>query len=67
MQPPSGKELVRILERLGWTLHHVSGSHHIMKHKDGRVTTVPVHGNRPLKQGTYSAIRKQAGIPAKVQ
>lgn len=62
MQAPSGKELVRIFERFGWTLHHVSGSHHIMKHGDGRVTTVPVHGNQPLKQGTYAAIRRQTGL-----
>ena len=41
----TGKELIRILERFGFIVTGVSGSHHRMKHMDGRRVTVPVHKN----------------------
>jgi predicted RNA binding protein YcfA (HicA-like mRNA interferase family) len=40
----SGTRVVRGLERQGFKVARVSGSHHIMRHPDGRGTTVPVHG-----------------------
>ena len=36
----SGKELVRILLRSGFLLVRTNGSHHRLRHPDGRVTTV---------------------------
>ena len=39
----SGKELIRLLEKLGFEVIRINGSHHRVKHPDGRVTTVPVH------------------------
>ncbi|WP_428666868.1 type II toxin-antitoxin system HicA family toxin [Runella sp.] len=38
----SGKELIRLLEKLGFEVIRINGSHHRIKHPDGRVTTVPV-------------------------
>jgi predicted RNA binding protein YcfA (HicA-like mRNA interferase family) len=32
----SGKEIVRALAKDGWDLDRISGSHHIMRHPDGR-------------------------------
>lgn len=52
---PSGKELVRFLERLGFAVVRVAGSHHIMK-RGTQHTTVPVHGNQTLKIGTLRSI-----------
>ncbi|MGO8956159.1 MAG: type II toxin-antitoxin system HicA family toxin [Streptosporangiaceae bacterium] len=40
----------------------VSGSHHWLKHPDGRTTTVPVHGNKDVPKGTFLA-RAIAGSP----
>lgn len=57
----SGKEIVRALSRDGWDLDRVSGSHHVMKHADGRQVSVPVHGARPLPAGTLASVCKQAG------
>ncbi len=64
MKALRGKEVVRLLERYGWGVARVHGSHYIMK-KEGepRVITVPVHGNRTLKLGMQKAIIKMAGIP----
>ena len=39
------REVLRILERAGFRIHRVSGSHHVLKHPiTGRRTVVPVHG-----------------------
>ncbi|HBB98720.1 MAG TPA: hypothetical protein DC054_25335 [Blastocatellia bacterium] len=57
------RELIRALERAGFFIHRVSGSHYILKHPT-RLTlrvTVPFH-NRDLKRGTLQSIVKQAGF-----
>ena len=36
----SGKQLIKILERLRFAVVRINGSHHRMRHPDGRVTTV---------------------------
>lgn len=63
MKALSGKELARLLERNGWTLRRVNGSHHIYG-KAGSVVriSVPVHGNRPLKIGLLKHLLKMAGL-----
>lgn len=56
------RDVIRALERAGFLLDHVTGSHHIMKHPDRPLrVTVPVH-NRDLKRGTLSAIIKASGL-----
>jgi len=59
----SGKKLCRALERHGWTLQRVRGSHHIYA-QPGRIEilTVPVHGNKPLKRGLLHRLVKDAGL-----
>ncbi len=47
-----GEPVVRALERAGFKVARVAGSHHIMRHLDGRGTTVPVHQGRDLAKGT---------------
>jgi predicted RNA binding protein YcfA (HicA-like mRNA interferase family) len=52
----SGKEMLRFCESLGFVVVRVRGSHHRLRHADGRVTTVAVHGNTPLPVGTMHKI-----------
>ena len=40
----------------------VSGSHHIMRHSDGRGTTVPVHPGRDVAKGTLRGILADVGM-----
>jgi len=47
----AGKEMIKLLERLGFVVVRINGSHHRMKHEDGRVTTIPVHKNDDLPKG----------------
>jgi len=60
----SGKEIVRALAKDGWEIERVSGSHHIMRHPDGRQASIPVHGNRPLPVGTLGSICRDVGRTA---
>ena len=57
------RQLIRALERAGFFVHHIRGSHHYMRHPDrpGLLITVPVH-TRDLKRGTLRAILRQAGL-----
>ena len=47
--------MVRFLEREGFQLVRVRGSHHYLARADQR-TSVPVHANRSLKTGTLRNI-----------
>jgi predicted RNA binding protein YcfA (HicA-like mRNA interferase family) len=62
----TGRELMRVLEKVGWHVDRVHGSHHIMRNPDHpRVTiSVPVHGRRIIPVGTLSNILRDAGITA---
>jgi predicted RNA binding protein YcfA (HicA-like mRNA interferase family) len=57
----SGKDMVRQLKKLGWTIDRIEGSHHIMV-KNGVFVVVPVHANKDLKTGTLDSIKKKAGL-----
>ena len=63
MKAVSGKALARAVERTGWRLLRISGSHHIYG-KDGEIArlTIPIHGNSVLKQGLQRSLMKIAGL-----
>ncbi|OGY08130.1 MAG: hypothetical protein A2782_03910 [Candidatus Blackburnbacteria bacterium RIFCSPHIGHO2_01_FULL_43_15b] len=56
-----GKELVKILGRLGFKKESGKGSHIRMTCPDGRWTQVAIH-TKPIPQGTLKAILKQSGV-----
>ena len=64
MRAIAGREFVRMIERRGWQLLRISGSHHIYG-KPGSVVrlSVPIHGNRPLRSGLLRHLAKLAEIP----
>jgi predicted RNA binding protein YcfA (HicA-like mRNA interferase family) len=55
----SGKDLVKLLEEIGFVVVRINGSHHRMKHGDGRVTTVPVHKNEDIPKGLLRKIVRE--------
>jgi len=61
--PLSGKELAKAVERQGWELLRVHGSHHVYG-KPGSIVrlSIPIHGNRPLKVGLFRHVMKSAGL-----
>ena len=50
------KELIRVLNTLGFFEHHRVGSHAQFKHSDGRRTTVSIHRGKDIKSGTLRGI-----------
>lgn len=57
------REVITLIEKHGWYLHSMRGSHRQFKHlvQTGRVT-VAGHSNDDLPPGTLNSILKQAGI-----
>lgn len=59
----SGKQVIAALEREGWYVKRVRGSHHVLRHPTiPDAIPVPVHGNRPIKRGTLASILRATGI-----
>lgn len=63
MKQVSGRDLARIVQRRGWTLARIHGSHHIftMPGRHERLV-IPIHGNQPLKTGLLRSLMKIAGL-----
>jgi predicted RNA binding protein YcfA (HicA-like mRNA interferase family) len=59
----SGRELAKAVQKKGWHLARVKGSHHVFIKAGCRERIViPIHGNRPLKLGLLKAQMKIAGL-----
>ncbi|MGA2075362.1 MAG: type II toxin-antitoxin system HicA family toxin [Terriglobia bacterium] len=63
MKSISGKALARVVERHGWRLLRIHGSHHIYG-KPGSVVrfSIPIHGNQALKTGLLKHLLKMADL-----
>jgi predicted RNA binding protein YcfA (HicA-like mRNA interferase family) len=59
-----GAKVVRALERAGFTVARISGSHHVMRHPDGRTVVVPVHAGRDIAKGTLRNVLAIIGMDA---
>jgi predicted RNA binding protein YcfA (HicA-like mRNA interferase family) len=55
-------DLIRQLEKAGWVLKRVRGSHHVFIHPQRRGIVVVPHPKHELGVGLVAAIRKQAGL-----
>ena len=63
MKSISGKELAKVLERHGWSLLRIQGSHHIYGKLGSNVRlSVPMHGNQTLKLGLLKHLIKLAEL-----
>jgi predicted RNA binding protein YcfA (HicA-like mRNA interferase family) len=63
MKSVSGRDFARMVERRGWTLLRINGSHHIYG-KTGSIVrlSIPIHGNQALKRGLLRHLAKLADI-----
>jgi predicted RNA binding protein YcfA (HicA-like mRNA interferase family) len=57
-------EVIRALEKAGFVVVRIKGSHHILihRHDPARITNVPSHASYDLPRGTLRAIIRQAGL-----
>ncbi|MBI2896831.1 MAG: type II toxin-antitoxin system HicA family toxin [Deltaproteobacteria bacterium] len=62
-KPPvvKAREVVAALRRADFAVHHQTGSHVRLRHRDGRRVTVPMHGG-DVPLGTLRRIAERAGI-----
>jgi predicted RNA binding protein YcfA (HicA-like mRNA interferase family) len=58
----TGSELIGVLEKADFRVIRVKGSHHRLRHADGRVTTVPVHGSEIVGPGLLSRILRDCEL-----
>ena len=62
MKRVSGKDFCKALERAGWKLDRITGSHHIYVRPGFASVSVPVHGNTTLGIGLQRQLMKQTGL-----
>ncbi len=58
----TGKDLVAALRKAGFQVARVKGSHHFLRHLDGRVTVVPVHAGDTIGPGLLSKILRDTKL-----
>jgi predicted RNA binding protein YcfA (HicA-like mRNA interferase family) len=58
----TGSRLIKALERVGFAVVRVKGSHHFLRHDDGRCTVVPVHGNESIGKGLLAQILRDCDL-----
>ncbi|MCI0494105.1 type II toxin-antitoxin system HicA family toxin [candidate division KSB1 bacterium] len=56
------KDIIRVLEKEGFVLDRIKGSHHIYYHPETRRRAVIPFHKKDLPKGTLVEILKQAGI-----
>ena len=56
------KDLIKEVEKAGWQLVRVKGSHHQFKHPEHKLPLTIPHPKKDLGTGLVKAIRKQAGL-----
>ncbi len=62
LKPIKPDRLIKILEKLGFVQIRRSGSHVILRHQDGRWTTVPMHKGKEVAKGTLAKVLKDTGL-----
>jgi len=56
------RQIVKVLEDLGFQLIRQSGSHATYRHPDGRWTIVSIHPGKTIPKGTLRKIIRDAGL-----
>ena len=58
----TGRQLIAGLGRLGFQVLRVKGSHHYLRHEDGRSTVVPVHAGETIGRGLLAKILRDTDL-----
>jgi predicted RNA binding protein YcfA (HicA-like mRNA interferase family) len=58
----TARRVIQALEKAGFQVQRQTGSHVRLKHGDGRVVTVPVHGSRDIGRGLLRKILRDADM-----
>jgi predicted RNA binding protein YcfA (HicA-like mRNA interferase family) len=58
----TGKDLLAALRSAGFQVVRSKGSHHFLRHPDGRTTVVPVHAGETIGPGLLSKILRDCDL-----
>lgn len=59
---PAGEDLIETLKGAGFEDVRIRGSHHFLRHPDGRVTVVPVHRGETIGPGLFAKILRDCEL-----
>ncbi len=60
----SGPELIAALAKAGFRVLRIKGSHHFLRHQDGRSTVVPAHSGETIGPGLLHKILRDCQMTA---
>lgn len=58
----TGSELISALAKKGFAVVRIRGSHHFLRHDDGRSTVVPVHSGEIIGPGLLHTILRDCRL-----
>ena len=58
----TGKQVIAALKKLGFEEVRIRGSHHYLRHPDGRVTVVAAHAGETVGPGLLSKILRDTKV-----
>jgi predicted RNA binding protein YcfA (HicA-like mRNA interferase family) len=58
----TGRKLIAALKRLGFNVIRIKGSHHYLRHTDGRATVVPVHAGEDIGRGLLAKVLNDTDV-----
>jgi predicted RNA binding protein YcfA (HicA-like mRNA interferase family) len=58
----TGKTLVAALEKIGFEVVRIKGSHNFLRHTDGRTTVVPIHSGETIGPGLLTKILRDCDL-----
>jgi predicted RNA binding protein YcfA (HicA-like mRNA interferase family) len=59
----TGKTLIAALAKAGFEVIRIRGSHHYLRHSDGRSTVIPIHAGETIGSGLMVKILKDCELP----
>jgi predicted RNA binding protein YcfA (HicA-like mRNA interferase family) len=58
----TGKEVIDAFHKAGFQVIHTKGSHHFLRHPDGRITVVPAHSGEMIGPGLMAKILRDCDL-----
>lgn len=58
----TGSQLIKALRKLGFDVIRMKGSHHFLRHPDGRSTVIPVHRGETIGRGLLAQILRDCEL-----
>jgi len=57
-----GRKFIKALRKAGFEVVRIKGSHHFLRHSDGRATVVPVHAKENIGIGLFHKILRDCEL-----